>query len=444
MSGIDVRSLFQLRRRITRLRARPWSERLQVTSGIGFTLFYIAMLATFRGLIVAIYTPAAITARLFNIRFPYSHAIYDNFGHLAVDIGLYAQAQTIGLRPARRAVLVVSRNKVPNKFLLNGWRSRFFVASHPMLAFLLTPFKWSKLSGTPMYLMRYKIRSEQGELLQYGPAIDEIIFRYSRIDENRPLLTIDDETCAKGHRNLQAMGIPKGAWWVALHAREADYHGVERPPRNVDPLSYLAAAQAIIDRGGYVVRIGDPGMTPLPQIDGLIDYAHSQYRTDWMDIFIISKARFLLMSNSGPGSVAWLFGVPVAGTNWVPFSQGLLGQHDVRIPKLIVNRTDSEVLSFEHVLGSESLRDIHTNAAARDNDIEWIDNTAEEICEFAVEMLNRVEGIATYDSSDHELQSRFHNLVSLNVTPQTWGSMSGVGKHFLRSHNDLIDNRGPK
>jgi putative glycosyltransferase (TIGR04372 family) len=439
MAGVDIRGLFRIRERITRLRTRSWSERLKITSTIGVAVLLITTKAASRGVMVVAYTPFAVVARLLQLRFPNSPALSTNFGHLAVDPGLYVQSQAIGQRPARKAVLVISRNRVPNLYLLNLWRQKFHVISHPLLAFLLTPLKWSKLSGSPMYLLEYKIVSELGDQLISGPAVDEIVNRYAEVGAGKPLLTLHDITYQNGLQLLQQNGMPKDAWWVAFHAREDNYYGVGGSPRNVDPHTYIDAIHEIIDRGGYVVRIGDTGMTPLPDVDGLIDLSRLEDKLDWIDIFVIAGARFLLESNSGPGSVAWLFGVPVAAANWIPMCQGLLGQQDIRIPKIIVKGSPPVDLIFDQVLGSESLREAHTVQGFQRAGVAWRDNTVEEIRELAIEMMDRLEGIAKYEPLDNQLQSRFQNLVESKSTPETWGTMSRIGQHFLRAHAGMFE-----
>ena len=253
-------------------------------------------------------------------------------------------------------------------------------------------------------------------------------------------MTLDDDVNDRGLLVLQSLGIPEGAWWVALHVREGSYHGVSGSPRNADPLSYLDAARAVIDRGGYVVRIGDPGMTPLPPIDGLVDYAHSSVKSDWMDVFTIGRARFLLETDSGPGGVAWLFDVPVAGTNWVPICQGPLGRRDIRIPKLMITGSPPAAITFDNALGSDLLRDLHTPEGFQEAGVRWQDNTPDEIRSLAVEMMDRIDGVAEYDSRDEQLQDRFQKLILAQKTPQTLGTMSRVGRDFLRDHANLFVN----
>jgi putative glycosyltransferase (TIGR04372 family) len=340
-----------------------------------------------------------------------------------------------------RTVLLVSRNKVSNRFLLGFWTSKCRVISHPILVTLLAPLKWSRFTGTPIYLLEYKIRSAQGELLEQGSALDEIERQFQKINAGKPWFTIDDDLHDRGEQVLEQLGIPPDSWWVVLHVREGAYHGVNGGPRVSDPLSYLDAAQAIIDRGGYVIRIGDSGTTPLPAVDGLVDYAHSSVKSDWMDIFVIGAARFLLGSISGPNDIARLFGVPAANANGVPMSQGLLDKNTMVIPKLLMSGSPPSALSFNKVLGSELFRDLHTRTAFDEAGITEQDNTPEEIRELAEEMMDRLDGSASYDATDNELHHQFKELVLSRTTPQTYGTHTKIGRHFLRTHADLFSSK---
>ena len=91
-------------------------------------------------------------------------------------------------------------------------------------------------------------------------------------------------------------------------------------------------------------------MRPLPEIPGVIDYAHSQFQSDWMDIFLFGRCRFLLGCTSGPNSVVRMFGRPVAAANHIPMCQGPVGPQDIHIPKLLWSESEQRHLNFSEVL----------------------------------------------------------------------------------------------
>ena len=80
--------------------------------------------------------------------------------------------------------------------------------------------------------------------------------------------------------------------------------------------------------------MGDPSMTPLPQMDNVLDYAHSQAKSDWMDVFLCGRCRFFIGLASGLSQVAARFGVPCVYVNWISNVLPAFSGRDLYIPKL--------------------------------------------------------------------------------------------------------------
>lgn len=77
--------------------------------------------------------------------------------------------------------------------------------------------------------------------------------------------------------------------------------------RNGTIESYIEGIKAVTERGGWVVRLGDPSMTPLPPMSRVIDYACSPFKSQLMDIYLMSECRYMIGTNSGPQDVTQLF-----------------------------------------------------------------------------------------------------------------------------------------
>src|ERR1700687_6198021 len=104
-----------------------------------------------------------------------------------------------------------------------------------------------------------------------------------------PLLQLEPELQQQGWSVLEKLGMPSNSWFVCLHVREAGFHKAwhEKHPgtRNANVLTYMNAVRTVIERGGWVVRMGDPTMAKLPELNGLIDYAHSSEKSAAVDVF---------------------------------------------------------------------------------------------------------------------------------------------------------------
>ena len=67
----------------------------------------------------------------------------------------------------------------------------------------------------------------------------------------------------------------------------------------------------------------------LDPMDNVYDYAHSNLKSDWMDIFLMGSAKFMLGTSSGPSVVSHVFGVPIVMTNFSSLTSIYLGKKDI-------------------------------------------------------------------------------------------------------------------
>jgi hypothetical protein len=97
------------------------------------------------------------------------------------------------------------------------------------------------------------------------------------------------------------IGIPKDSWFVCLHVREGGFRNDrgKRDYRNSNILNYIPAINEITSRGGWVVRLVDNTMTPLPSMENVIDYPFTKYKSDFMDLCLIQNCRFFIGDQSG-------------------------------------------------------------------------------------------------------------------------------------------------
>jgi putative glycosyltransferase (TIGR04372 family) len=180
--------------------------------------------------------------------------------------------------------------------------------------------------------------------------------------------------------------------------------------------------------------MGDPTMAPFAPMHHVIDYAHSEARSDWMDIFCFSQCMFILGTTSGAVEVAKAFGVPAACTNFAPMGQGAASGRDIWIPKLYWSTSKNRYLTFTEVLLSP-YRSFGRTEQFEEADISVVDNSPGEIRDLVAEMMDRLEGRADYSASDEDLQRQFKGLLE---SDPMYATAARVGRHFLRSYSWLL------
>lgn len=256
--------------------------------------------------------------------------------------------------------------------------------------------------------------------------------------QNRqPLFQLNSEDQEFGREQLIKAGIPRDAWFVSLHVRDAGYktgsylaNEEYDSYRNADIESYKLAVQEVIKRGGYVVRVGDPKMKPSFVMDGYFDYALSDIRSNRMDVFLFSQCRCFVGVSSGPVLTPVLFGVPVVMTNFVPMSGRPHAGNCIYIPKLLWLRNERRYAAFHEVLSSDLGR-MFTSHGYEKKNIDIIDNSPEEIRDVVVEMLDRLDGSAVYSEEDEKYQRLISELYRKY---SGYGDMGRIGKAFVQNY----------
>ena len=258
-------------------------------------------------------------------------------------------------------------------------------------------------------------------------------------DEGRPpVIALPDDVRAFGEAWLRTNGVPEDAWFATIHVREAGYYIEDvawnhNKFRNANMADHLSAIEAVTARGGWVVRLGDPSMSPLPPMAGVIDYAHREDRDRRLDVFLIARSRFLIGLSSGPMNVARAFGVPVAAVNYFPAGAWPFSGHDVFIHKLHRSVTDGRYLSMREAL-APPLFAAFSPMTYEDRGVEVVDNDAEDIRDAVEEMMDRLDGRYVVSEADIVRQRRYRQVAD----PYGLGFLLPVANRFLERHPHLL------
>lgn len=242
-------------------------------------------------------------------------------------------------------------------------------------------------------------------------AVTSVVCRQWQEQGRAPLLRLRDDHRAKAHEALREQGIDPNAWFVCIHARTSGFYqeGNEKEAfRNADIETYRKAIAAIVAQGGLVFRMGDNSMPPFVA-KGVIDYAHSPLKSDWMDVYLLASCRFFLGTSSGPHKIPFSFGVPCVQTNAAPMGFAPFFPTAILLPKLLREKKTGRYLSFQEML-SEPYCAAAIQYLYDALDVEALPNTQEEIYDAVCNMLASFEGGSRTLPALTPLQHRFHQL----------------------------------
>jgi putative glycosyltransferase (TIGR04372 family) len=376
------------------------------------------------------YIPAAICFYLAGVRV--INLNYTRIGHLVVEPEIYQKKRILGQLPWHLTLIFAPVKKVANKHILQyiNHLKKLKVLTSSFSCFLFQTF----------WLFPF-LRVRTNDYAIADKKTSEWATIASIWDNRPPILTLTNEDKEFGKAMLEKMGLPKDAWFICIHVREGGYSPHDEKYhsfRNADIHSFVSTIDLIHRKGGYCIRMGDASMTRMPNIEGLIDYAHSDFRSDRMDVIICGGCRFFLGTASGLLHLASIFGVPVALTNLAPISMALPSSScDRSIFKLYASRDDG-LLKFNEIFANESSNYRHSEDFSK-NGISLIDNSSDEIEMICEEMLALTSKNSTYinfDNKEEELQQKFKQI--MKPGHYTYGAPGRVCNSFLEKYEDLL------
>ena len=169
----------------------------------------------------------------------------------------------------------------------------------------------------------------------------------------QPIFELNHDHFEKGYKILNKFGLKKTDWFVTFHIRETGYRN-ETPKnttqsfRNSNPQNFIEAIKFITKKGGWVIRGGDKSMRNLQKMKNVIDYAHADIKSEFMDIFLL-QVRILL-------DILVILEVPrflgpVVLTNVTSIICYSLKSRDLYLPRLI-KKSENSYLNIKEMFSS--------------------------------------------------------------------------------------------
>lgn len=358
--------------------------------------------------------------------------VLDNFwsahlGHTATLDYVIKLGLLEGRAPQDTILYVPSGSTIANRFLLNQFRPLLRLVERPEDL----PIPEPAVDALQFTFLGPRLPDGSTRFLWEVAAET---YRKWNAKSRKPLLSLPPEIDERGRAALATVGMPRDAWFVALHVRESGsnfaYRGVHNV-LNARIADFLPAISEITGRGGWVIRMGDPSMAPLSPIPNVIDYPHSQLRCDWMDVFIATKCRFFVGTSSGPAYVPPAYGIRSVLTNWWPPAQRPWHLGDIFIPKVYRSYSDLHRLTLAETLVEPFAWCNSTKYIEEQYSAIVEDSFPEDILAAVVEMLESLDGTAEYDARDLGLRKLANDLFE---SRGAYG-MANLARGFLRQHD---------
>jgi len=347
-------------------------------------------------------------------------------GHMAHLDGII-KMKKLGWRRDETTILVSPPESTANQTLLKYYEEYFRVIKKLEGVNLMQNFaKFADIGGAA--IMSRDIPE------MFTPAIRKACEEWDN-QKRPPLFEIKENELLSGKECLRKMGVPEKARIVCLHIREPGLYNDQWSLRNSKIETYLSAINELVNAGYWVIRMGDPSMQPIKGLPQVIDYAHSEFRSDWMDIFLCADCTFFVGTQSGLGHVPPIFGKPCLLVNWVTWGILPYMSKDRFICKRLRCNKSGRLLTAGEMIAAP-LGYIQDDRHLSIYGVAAIDNSSEEISDAVQEMIRNVESPSDQLSLKQELFAKIEKEEGF------YGYSSKICDCFLKRHKYLLsDNR---
>jgi len=274
---------------------------------------------------------------------------------------------------------------------------------------------------------------------------------HNMLDESKPRLYFSEQEVANGELILRKMGIDGHSRFVCFIVRDSAYTKAVFPEkdmsyhdyRNCDVDDYVLGAEALADRGLFVLRMGSIVSKPLrsnhPRV---IDYANSEFRSEFMDIFLGAHCLFCVSDGLGFYAIPAAFHKPNAYVNYSPFHMFYSSRAcDLGIAKTVKHLESGKRLRLSEMGRNGVAQFSHTDQYQAAG-LEVESNSPEEIRDLMLEMLDRLENKWSTQPGDEQRQQKFWTLFSEVIGEERnicHGEIrSRYGAQFLRDNQDWV------
>lgn len=281
------------------------------------------------------------------VRFQLCVVGFHRYGHLALEPEIFLAEQEIlktsGALP-RRVVNVWSLGPVAkqsNRYLASKWKQELLVFPSWLVSSL-----HSVGSFFPFLKLNEPKLSVTGSMNGLDKTASHVSFKANEIEE--------------GKKRLVEIGVNPDKPYVCLIVRDGGHYKSKGEIEsagyeflNFDINNFSGVAEVLIESGFQVIRMGSGSERPFTsKPDGVIDYALSRNRSEFLDVFIAATCEFAVSTQTGPDAVCMLFRRPVLYMDITSYCQFFFGSKIATWSPARLHK-NGKILNLSEVVNSE-------------------------------------------------------------------------------------------
>lgn len=281
------------------------------------------------------------------VRFQLCVVGFHRYGHLALEPEIFLAEQEIMKAtdaPHGRVINIWSLGPVTkqsNTFLAKKWKDELLVLP-----------SWFVGSLQRVGFVFPSLKLEEPKLSITGSL--------NGLDKTDSHVSLSAEEMEEGRKRLIEIGINPDKPFVCLIVRDGghykskgDIESAGYELLNFDINDFAGVAEVLIENRFQVIRMGSGSEQPFTsRPDGVVDYALSKNRSEFLDIYLAATCEFAVSTQTGPDAVCMLFRRPVLYVDVTRYCQFFFGSKLATWSPVRLQKNGS-TLNLSEVVNSE-------------------------------------------------------------------------------------------
>jgi len=262
-------------------------------------------------------------------------------------------------------------------------------------------FSFFKFSKNFNYFIKEKNPNGEINVLP-GKKIDE----FQLLQKYKPFIDFSHEETKQANKVLDKFKLTKESKIVCFAGRSLNYKNeLFETARNSDFNNYLQGMSQLTKKGYFAFRMGETSHKKIPKnfSNQIIDFTASSYRSEFLDLYLISKSLFFVSCSSGVNEMATIMRKPKILIDCIDF-ENLFKQNlfyiPIILPKKIFSLKDEKFLDYSRLF-KFSLKEINNIESLSQINLKIVNNSPEDIESAIMHMHDYINGNLDIEKEIH-------------------------------------------
>lgn len=246
-----------------------------------------------------------LLTRIFK-NFKINKIISHKIGHLATPMEIYICEKKE--YPNKPTIIWFFDKRIANKFLKKQWSRKLMIFPRHILEPIYILFKKYEF-----FNFFFEDFNEESELVKrtLKDGVKQIDDK-NVLSKHKPSIVFNNEEIKEGENYLKKIGFENKKIFT-FSARTSNFHSEKiKSNRNSNINNQNYAIKFLVSKDYSALRIGKNEKEKIKfNNENIIDYAISEHRSDFLDVYLASKSDFMISSESGINELAVMFRKPV-------------------------------------------------------------------------------------------------------------------------------------